>query len=370
MVEGEFDALDLVSYVRERWQVIAISCGVAVCLALGVSLMLHRKYTATATILIQAPGGADPRAATALSPVYLESLKSYEYFASSDNLFARALDAAHARESTTASIESLRRAVLQVSKPQGTAMLEISATLRDPQKAQALAQYIAEQTVALNRSMDLQSSVDVTNEFRTQFADARARYESAQRAHNAFAAAQPVESLENEFQESADLKFRLERDLGDARTELAGYSGQHPQSAEDQEWVRRQVESTQAKIASLEKQTRELAATLAKKGPELEARRVRRDALAENERVALGAMESANNKLNDMLTSVGFHGERLQVIDPGMVPQRPSSPDILLNVVAALLVSFIGSLVWLTFACSRARLLRVRSERVYSHNLR
>jgi len=370
MIDGEFDALDLVSYVRERWRVIAISCGVAVCLALGVSLMLHRKYTATATILIQAPGGADPRAATALSPVYLESLKSYEYFASSDNLFARALDAVHARENTKSSIESLRRSVLTVSKPQGTAMLEISATLRDPRKAQALAQYIAEQTVALNRSMDVQSSVDVTNEFRTQFATAKARYENARQARNAFATTEPVESLENEFQEAADLKFRLERDLSEVRTELAGYSGQHPQSAEDQEWVRRQVESTQAKIASLEKQTRELAVKLTNMGPSLETRRVRRDALVDNEKVALGAMEGANAKLNDMLTSVGFHGERLQVIDSGMVPQRPSSPDILLNVVAALLVSFVGSLVWLTFAFSRARLLSVRSERAYSHNLR
>lgn len=370
MIDGEFDALDLVSYVRERWQTIAISCGVAVCLALGVSMALPRKYTATATILIQAPGGNDPRAATAVSPVYLESLKSYEYFASSDNLFARALDAAHAREGTAGSIESLRRAVLKVSKPQGTAMLEISATLRDPGKAQALAQYIAEQTVALNRSMDVQSSVDLTNEFRTQFTAAKARYESAQRAHTAFAAAEPVESLENEFQESADLKFRLERDLGSARTDLAGYAGQRPQSAEDQEWVRRQVESTQAKIAALEKQTRELASALAKKGPALEARKVRRDTLEDDEKAALGAMETANTKLNDMLTSVGFHGERLQMIDPGMVPQRPSSPDTMLNVVAALLVSFIASVVWLAFAFSRARFLSVRSERAYSHSFR
>jgi len=370
MIDGEFDALDLVSYVRERWQVIAISCGVAVCLALGVSMALPRKYTATATILIQAPGGNDPRAATAVSPVYLESLKSYEHFASSDSLFARALDAAHARESTGGPIESLRRAVLKVSKPQGTALLEISATLRDPEKAQALARYVAEQTVELNRSLDVQSTTDLTNEFRTQFATAKARYESARQAHNAFAAAEPVEGLENEFQETADLKFRLERDLGDSRTELAGYAGQHPQSPEDQEWVRRQAESTQAKIASLERQTRELAATLANKGPALEARRVRRDALVDNEKVALGAMETANTKLNDMLTSVGFHGERLQVIDRGMVPQRPSSPDTMLNVVAALLVSFIGSVVWLAFAFSRARLLSVRSERAYSHSLR
>ncbi len=57
----EFNALDFAGYVRDRWLTVAVSCGVAVCLAFGVSRFLPRKYTATADILIQAPAGGTIR---------------------------------------------------------------------------------------------------------------------------------------------------------------------------------------------------------------------------------------------------------------------------------------------------------------------
>ena len=50
------------------------------CLSLGVSLLLPKRYTATASIVIEPPGGSDVRLSTAVSPVYLESLKTYERF--------------------------------------------------------------------------------------------------------------------------------------------------------------------------------------------------------------------------------------------------------------------------------------------------
>ena len=286
MMDGEFDALDFASYVRGRWMVVAIACGVAVSLAFGVSRFLPRRYTATAIILIQPPGGNDPRTATAVSPVYLESLKSYERFAASDTLFARAYDAVHAGEGDAGGpIESAKQRVLKVTKPASTALLEISATLGDPKKAQALAQYVAEQTVEMNRSLDTRASADLTNEFRTQLNMAKDRYAGAQQARNALATAEPVESLQNEVQDMSDLKFRLERDLAVARTDLADYTAQQqalskgPKSQDDDLWLRRNIASAEAKIAALEEQTRELGGELAIKGPQLEERKARRDAL-------------------------------------------------------------------------------------------
>src|SRR5665213_2768046 len=225
MLDGEFDALDFAGYVRERWLIVAIACAVAVCLAFVVSSLLPRKYTATADILILPPEGSDPRAAMAVSPIYLESLKSYERFASSDTLFAKALDEVHAREGDGGdAIESVKRRVLKVTKPAGTALLEIGATLRDPKKAQALAQYVAEQTVKLNRSLDAQSSADLTNEFRIQLKGAKDRYTAAQQARDSFAASEPVESLENEVWDTSDLKVQIERDVAVARADLAEYT--------------------------------------------------------------------------------------------------------------------------------------------------
>jgi capsular polysaccharide biosynthesis protein len=371
MIEGDFDALDFAAYIRGRWVVVAVSCGIAVVLAYGVSRALPRGYTATATILIQPPGGNDPRAATAVSPVYLESLKSYETFASSDTLFAKALATVHVEDSgSTGPVESIKQRVLKVSKPLSTSLLEISATLEDPKKAQALAQYVAAQTVELNRSLDSSSAAEMENEYRTQLNTAKERYRSARQAHVSIAAAEPLEGLENEVEEATDLKFRLERDLEVARTDLADYSARHPQGGEDQNWLQQQIVATRARVVALEGQINGLGESLAKKSPLLEAGKVRRGAMESDEKAALAAFETANSRLNEILSSSAFHGERLQMLDPGIVPQRPSSPNTMLNTLAALLFALVGSVVWLGFRFSHARLGRGRPERLYSYSNR
>src|SRR6267154_2015905 len=97
MREGS-DGLNFGRYLWRRWNVTAIACVTALAVTGAVSVLLPARYTATATVLIDLPGGSDPRASTAVSPVYLESLKTYERLAASDTLFARALDDLHLRE--------------------------------------------------------------------------------------------------------------------------------------------------------------------------------------------------------------------------------------------------------------------------------
>src|SRR5215831_16027 len=107
-----FDAFEYVDYLRHRWRVIAAACGIALLLSAGVSLLLPKRYTATASIVIEPPGGNDVRLSTAVSPVYLESLKTYETFASSDSLFARAVERFHLQAGGLgSSMESLKRQV-------------------------------------------------------------------------------------------------------------------------------------------------------------------------------------------------------------------------------------------------------------------
>src|SRR5215469_1790516 len=147
-----------IRYLRLRWRFVAASCAAATILAGTASLLLPRQYTAAARIVIEPPAGADPRSAMAVSPIYLESLKTYEQFASSDSLFQKS--AARFQLQTLMGprpIESLKRSVLKVGIVRNTRILEIAATLPDPREAQALAQYVAEQTVAQNRSLLVQS---------------------------------------------------------------------------------------------------------------------------------------------------------------------------------------------------------------------
>ena len=46
-------------------------------------------------------------------------------------------------------------------------------------------------------------------------------------------------------------------------------------------------------------------------------------------------------RLREARGDAGYRGERLRIIDPGIVPERPSSPNLPLNLVAALLLGLV-----------------------------
>ena len=371
MMDSTFDPLDLLADLRSRWLVVATSCGVALAVALGISLVIPEKYTATAQVLIQAPGGNDPRAATAVSPVYLESLKAYERVASSDTLFVRALEHVQIGEAGVGrSVESLKKSVLRVSKPANTAILEISATMADPKKAQALAQYVAEQTAEMSRTIGSLGDGDTTREFHTQLDAASARLTKARGAAAALRGSEPVSSLESQLEANADLKLKVEKDLSAVRAEAAGYAAETQPGGSDADFLRRMTASAQARIAALEDQRRDLVKTLTEQGVQLETWKSRHASMEAEETAAQAAFETANARMNEVMTAAQFRGERLRVIDPGIVPQEPSSPNVPLNLLAALVLALAGSVSYLvtTFGYRRARQARVEgsTEPLYS----
>ena len=66
--------------------------------------------------------------------------------------------------------------------------------------------------------------------------------------------------------------------------------------------------------------------------------------------MAQATFVSAEQHLEELRASAGSRGERLRVMDPGIVPQRPSSPNVSLNVAAALLFALVASVMYLSFA--------------------
>ena len=218
----QFDALSFARYARGQWLVFTISCGAAVVLAMLISVALPKRYTATASILIEPPAGNDPRAATAVSPVYLESLKTYERIASSNTMFQEALKRLSIPEAASgASVESLKRTILKVAKPASTKILEISTTLKNPEKAQALAQYMAEKTVQLSKDVDSNSECEVTHDSRNILAAAEARLKRAEEARETAVRTEPIANLEDEVTNGSELQFRVRRDLVSANSDLA-----------------------------------------------------------------------------------------------------------------------------------------------------
>ena len=149
-----FEPFRYIRYVRSRWRFLALSLVVAIAAAVAITALQRPRYTAVARILIEPPPGADPRSAMTVSPIYFESLKTYESFAASDSLFQEAIDRFRLRSLLGGlPFESLKKSVLKVQMVRNTRILEISATLPEAARAHALAQFVAERTVALSRSL-------------------------------------------------------------------------------------------------------------------------------------------------------------------------------------------------------------------------
>ena len=104
------------------------------------------------------------------------------------------------------------------------------------------------------------------------------------------------------------------------------------------EGYRRQLDSLQRKIAGKRKLFAE--------------RWVRGEQLSSERAAAQAALESAETHLQEARSAQGYRGERLRIIDPGIVPERPSSPNLPLNVLVALFAAVILSLVYLALEVS------------------
>src|SRR5580693_7586441 len=272
-----FDAFEYVDYLRRRWRVVAVACGVALALSLTLSLLMPKRYTATASIVIEPPGNTDARTAIVISPVYLESLKTYERFADSDSLFARAADKFHLQEAGGAArpIESLKRGVLKVSKLRDTKIMEISVTLRDPKLAQSVAQYLADETVALSHAESLDADREFIDEAEKQAAASAHRLAQAQMAWTSLSVREPVEALEGELDASVEQQGKLRQQLVEAQTNIAEYQ---EQGKTDSQFAREQLQSERARAEVLEKRLQELERSIEKLGSTMAGRSAQREA--------------------------------------------------------------------------------------------
>lgn len=363
-MSGAFDAYEYLEYLGRRWRSAAVTCGVALALALTTSLLLPNRYTATASVLIDPPAGSDLRTATAVSPVYLESLRTYEHFANSDSLFQRAAERFHLVEGEAgASMEHRKRRMLQVSKLRDTRVLQIAVTLGDAKKAQELAQYLAEETVKMSQAVLRDAEGDLVEDARKQMGTARMRLDAEQKAWRDFASTVAVDALKAEIDSLSDVSTLVHRNSMAADADVAEWAERvKALSAADSgaavaevARAKRELRATQARAAALESQKRVLDANLRSKGEALARQIAQKDQLETQVREATGAYATALARLQEVRSAAGYRGERLKVIDPGVVPERPSFPNLPLNLVAALLAGVVVTLVHLSIAFSYQR---------------
>ncbi len=333
------DGYRYISYCRSHWVWIASSCGIAVFFAAAITLLLPKEYTATARIVIEPPAGTDPRSAMAVSPIYLESLKTYEQFAASDSLFRKAVDRFNLRQRT---FESMKKRVLRVGIVRNTRILEIAATLPNPQKAQALAQFLAEETVALNRSVTSEGDRDLITGIEAQERELQSHLQEIESGWARLLATEPVDQLQAAAESSAELWTRIQNELASTQLEIAD-AAQRRKSANAAEAVEagKQAANAQARMEALKKQLQTLERESAEREKVLALRLAHRDRVDAERKAALTALETVEARFRTARGDAGYRGERLKIIDQGVVPERPSSPNLPLNVLAALLLGLV-----------------------------
>ena len=345
-----FDSFRYISYMRSRCRWIGASCGIAVVLAVAVSFLVTREYTATSRIVIEPPAGSDLRAAMAVSPVYLESLKTYEEFASSDSLFQKAVERFSLHKLLGArSVESMKRSVLKVSLLRNTRILEISATLPDPRVAQALAAFLAESSVTLNRSTVNEGDQDLVRGIEQQETDARARLQEVDAAWAKVLADEPVNQLQAALESGAELRASTQQQTSNVELEIADVTQRAKNaSGTELEQMRKEEANARARLEEMHKQLAALERQSAERERTLATRLAHRDKLDVDRKSAQAAITAVQNRLREARGDAGYRGERLRIIDPGIVPERPSSPNIPLNLAAALLMGLALPILYFT----------------------
>jgi uncharacterized protein involved in exopolysaccharide biosynthesis len=334
-MQDSFDVFEYIDFLRKRWKFSGLTCGFAIVAALATGLLLPARYTSTATILIDPPAGGDPRTATAVSTVYLESLKTYELLATNDQLFVRAAGQFHLRDQHGSPIESLKRRVLKVDKLRDTRALQISVTLPDPRTAQAVAQFIAEGAVELSRSGGKEADESMIEDAAKAAEILNARVNEVETAWEKAAGAHSSEALRSEVSDDSYLKSRVEEQLLDEEADPSDDSGK-----------------SRARSEILKRRIGELTRAIDQKSAALAQQTAREEDLEAVLTSARTAYEMAAQRLANLRISRGSRTEWLRVVDPGIIPQRPSSPNVPLILIGALSLALFGSLLYLTLSFS------------------
>lgn len=364
-----FDGYSFLMHVARRWRVPATACAVAVGLALIISLVLPAKYTATARILIEPPGSSDPRAATAVSPVYLESLRTYEHFALSDSLFARAVAELDIRDKVDPEpLSSLKKRILEVDIPSTTKIMEIAVTLPDPAQAQRLAAFIAKETVALNQRTNVESDRVQTDPVETMRNAAQERVRQAEVESMKVAEKGPAEGMIEELEGLVSSRSLIQRQRLIVRDLESKQQADLATDATDSH--KQRLAGTRQRLARLDAEIADLTRQINRTRLTLGTRTARRGQVDAEREAAWSALEETESRLTHARSASAARGERLQVIDPGVVPEKPSSPNIPLNILVALAFALFSSLLYVTLEFSfqlRRAEARRDSLRVTSH---
>jgi capsule polysaccharide export protein KpsE/RkpR len=213
--------------------------------------------------------------------------------------------------------------------------------------AQQFVRYVAEETVKLSRGESAAADHEVMSEAERQSIEAQQRLDRAQQAWILDAAHESGGALPAQIDGEVELAAKVAQSLSDARSDIAEYQEKAGYAAA--------LPGLRARASELDRRLQEIEKSIERKSTIASQRAASQEKLEVELKMAQTASEAGAARLRELRATAGTRGERLRIIDPGIVPQRPTSPNVALNVFAALVLTLAGLAAYLTVAFSYHR---------------
>jgi capsule polysaccharide export protein KpsE/RkpR len=341
-----FDATLYLRHLGRRWRTLLGVPAAAVAVALLLSLALPNKYDATVTLLVQ-PGASDPRFPPALNQIYLEYLRSYEHVVQGDELVARVLREFHLDgDPYRYNVDSFRRSVLEVQLLKFSKLLTVRVRFDDPKKAHQIALFLAREAV---RTMEALREADAERAARQAQQDVQAaqtRLDDAEKKLLAFRLQAREDELLRNVQSDMESKSDYERQLASLQVSIPDLEARMAALGPDGKDASIALSGDRARQAALRRSVAEVERALGRHQGDLIRAQSGGTALERSYQAAREALTLANNRANEARLGAAARTEQLQIADPGIEPQRPSSPHYLFNALLALALGLFAAIVY------------------------
>jgi uncharacterized protein involved in exopolysaccharide biosynthesis len=218
--------------------------------------------------------------------------------------------------------------------------------------------------VKLNRGLTEANDIELSAGTERQLSEARLLRDKVQGELQSLLKREPVSSLEAEIETLQDRLTRLDRELTDAEQAVAEYTDRLSQpGAENKVW-QPMLSVERAKVTHLKSQRKAVTDEIAGKSAGAADRSARVEQMQLKLKTAQAALQTLETRLQESRSMAGHRAERLRVIDPGVIPERPSSPRMSLNLIATFLAGLILSVLYLSLEFGYQRFRMVAERRL------
>src|SRR5207302_6448273 len=124
-------------------------------------------------------------------------------------------------------------------------------TLPDPRKAQALAQFMAQASVDLNRSLVSEGDQDLVRGIEQQAHDARAHLQEIEESWAKNLSSEPISQLQAVMESAAELRATTQQQVLNAELEIADAAEREKQASAaggDRAEIRKQADNARARL--------------------------------------------------------------------------------------------------------------------------